>query len=52
MIWGGGGSKRGYGGPVRQVILSLVPHVFIQQRSDEISDKHTDGNKQDSLAGA
>ena len=52
MIWGGGGSKRGYGGPVRQVTLPLVPHVFIQQHSDEISDKGTNGNKQDSFAGA
>ena len=46
-----GESKRGYGGPTRKVILSLIPHVFIQTFSNEISEKHKNENKQDSSAG-
>ena len=37
---------------MRKVIRSLIPHVFIQQCSNEISDKHKGENKQDSTAEA
>lgn len=33
---------------MRKVILSLIPHVFIQQCSNEISDKHEVENKDSS----
>lgn len=40
-----GGHKRGWGEPVREVALSFIQHVFIQQNFNEISEKHKNKNK-------
>lgn len=48
----GGRVQEKMGEPVREVTLSFIQHVFIQQCFNGISEKHKNKNKQNSSARA